>query len=212
VSIMSAAPRETSVESGGYIKGAATGVVTQNKDPDNLCRVKVRFPWDDQPRESYWARLAMPMAGDKRGMVMIPEVGDEVAVVFERGDKRFPVVFGAVCNGNSEPAVANKDGNNDLRVFYSRAGHKLTFDDGNRGSVQLEFKDGKKLRLDDDGMLLDDGKGNRLEIKTSSKSVTLEAGGTLKLKGASVSVEATGQLELKASGTATLRGSIVNIN
>lgn len=212
MSIMSTAPRETSLESGGCIKGVATAVVTQNKDPDGLCRVKVSFPWHDQPRESYWARLATPMAGKNRGMVCIPEVGDEVLVVFEREDLRFPFVLGGVWNGKGKPPYGNKDGNNDIRVFRSRKGHKLTFDDGTRGSVQLELNDGKKLRLDDDGVLVDDGKGNKIEIKSNSGSVSVEAAGPLKLKGATVSIEATGQLEMKASGAATLRGSIVNIN
>ena len=26
------------------------------------------IPWHSQPRESYWARLAMPMAGNDRGI------------------------------------------------------------------------------------------------------------------------------------------------
>jgi len=77
---VSAAPRETSVEDGGYVKGVGIAIVTQNKDPDGYGRVKVRFTWFDQPRRSVWARVALPMAGDDRGFAMIPEVGDEVAV------------------------------------------------------------------------------------------------------------------------------------
>ena len=37
----------------------------------------------------------MPMAGKERGLVCIPEVGDEVLVGFEREDLRFPIVLGA---------------------------------------------------------------------------------------------------------------------
>ena len=60
--LMEATPQETAHESGGYVKGVAVALVTQNKDDDSLCRVKVRYPWYDKPRESYWARLASPMA------------------------------------------------------------------------------------------------------------------------------------------------------
>jgi uncharacterized protein involved in type VI secretion and phage assembly len=104
------APRETAHESGGYVKGVAIALVTQNKDEDGLCRVKVRYPWHDKPRESYWARLAMPMAGKDRGLVVIPEVGDEVVVAFEREDLRFPCVLGALWNGKEKPPFDNKDG------------------------------------------------------------------------------------------------------
>ena len=49
---------ETSLEAGGHVKGVAVAIVTQNKDDEGSCRVKVRYPWHDKPRESYWARLA----------------------------------------------------------------------------------------------------------------------------------------------------------
>lgn len=54
---------ETAHEAGGYVKGVAIALVTQNKDDESLCRVKVSYPWHSQPRESYWARLSTPMAG-----------------------------------------------------------------------------------------------------------------------------------------------------
>src|SRR5262245_36039816 len=53
-----ATPSEIAHES-GHAKGVAVAVVTQNKDEDGLCRVKVSYPWHDKPRESYWARLAV---------------------------------------------------------------------------------------------------------------------------------------------------------
>jgi len=45
--------------------GVAVAVVTDNKDPDDLCRVKIRYPYDN-PSAS-WTRLAMPMAGNRYG-------------------------------------------------------------------------------------------------------------------------------------------------
>src|SRR5262245_14245690 len=114
-------------------KGVATALVTQNRDDDGLCRVKVRYPWHDTPRETYWARLAVPMAGADRGTVMIPEVGDEVLVAFERGDIRFPYVIGSLWNGKDKPPLANTDRKNDKRIVRSRKKHYLLFDDGERG-------------------------------------------------------------------------------
>src|SRR5262249_38611388 len=130
VSVIDVTRSETEHESGGYAKGLAVAVVTQNKDPDGQCRVKVRYPWYDQPRETYWAGRATPMAGSGRGLVTIPEVGEEVVVAFEREDLRFPFVLGAVWNGKDKPPEANADGNNDKRLFKSRSGHHLLFDDG----------------------------------------------------------------------------------
>jgi uncharacterized protein involved in type VI secretion and phage assembly len=205
-------PDEPALEAGGFAKGVAIAVVTQNKDPDNLCRVKVRYPWFDPPRESYWARLAMPMAGKDRGLVTIPEVGDEVVVAFEREDLRFPVVLGSVCNGVDTPAAANTDGNNDRRILKSRKAHYLLFNDGAQGVVELMHQRGRKLTLDDQGILVEDGAGNKLKIESNSGALSIEAVGQLSIKAATISIEATGTLELKASATLTVRGALVNIN
>ena len=106
--VMEPGAKETAHESGGYIKGVAIAIVTQNNDEEKMCRVKVRFPWHDQPSESYWARLSTPMAGNDRGLVLIPEVGDEVLVAFEREDLRFPYVLGGLWNGQDKPPIANE--------------------------------------------------------------------------------------------------------
>src|SRR4029450_10081092 len=79
--------------------GVAIGIVTNNQDPENLHRVKLRFPWLDGATESHWARVATPMAGNKRGLYFLPEVDDEVLVAFEHGSIDFPYVMGSVCDG-----------------------------------------------------------------------------------------------------------------
>ncbi len=212
MTIMDIAPRETGLEAGGYVKGVAIAVVTQNQDPEGLCRVKVSYPWHDKPRESYWARIATTMAGNARGTVFLPEVGDEVLVACDREDLRFPYVLGALWNGKEKPPETNQDGKNDKRMIRSRKGHQLLFDDGARGAVELALNDGKKVLLDDDGIKVDDGKGNRLVIESNGGAMTIEASGTLTLKGTSVAIEASGQLRIKAGATLNLNGTMININ
>jgi uncharacterized protein involved in type VI secretion and phage assembly len=190
----------------------AIALVTQNKDEDGLCRVKVRYPWHEKPRESYWARLAMPMAGKERGFVFIPEVGDEVVVAFEREDLRFPYILGALYNGQDKPPLANNDGNNDKRIVKSRKKHYLLFDDGTQGVVELTHEKGRRIILDDNGFVVQDEKGNLVRVESNSGAMTIEAKGQLNIKAATISIEATGTLEVKANSTLTIRGSLVNIN
>lgn len=212
MNLVEAAPRETALEAGGYAKGLATALVTQNRDPEGLCRVKVRYPWYDQPRESYWARLAMPMAGKGRGVVLIPEIGDEVLVGFEREDLRFPFVLGALWSGPDAPPEKNADGRNDKRLIRTRKGHRLLFDDGAQGAVELALNDGKKVLIDDNGVTVQDDKGNRFRIDSGSGAIEISATGNLGIKAAAISIEATGTVEIKAGATMTLRGTLVNIN
>lgn len=212
MSLMEAAPRETTLEAGGYVKGVAIALVTQNKDDEGLCRVRVRYPWHDKPRESYWARLAMPMAGKDRGIVLIPEVGDEVVVAFEREDLRFPYVLGALWNGQDAPPLANDDGKNDKRILKSRKKHYLLFDDGAQGVVELSHHNGGIARFTDDEIAFKDAQGNQIKIENKSGAMTIQANGALTIKGATITIEASGTVEVKAGATLTIRGTLVNIN
>jgi uncharacterized protein involved in type VI secretion and phage assembly len=206
------APRETSVEDGGYVKGVGIAIVTQNKDPEGFGRVKVRYTWSDQPRESFWARVALPMAGNDRGFALIPEVGDEVVVSFERGDLRFPIVLGAVHGGQDKAVFTNSDGKNDKRMFKSRAGHTLIFNDGTQGSIELALKDGKKVFIDDNGIAVQDDKGNSFKISSASGAVEIVATGKLTLKGATVEISASGTVDIKGGPKMSLNAGTIMIN
>jgi uncharacterized protein involved in type VI secretion and phage assembly len=206
------APAEATLESGNHASGVAVAIVKENKDKTGLGRVKVTYPWHRQPRESYWARVATPMAGSGRGIYFIPEVEDEVLVAFERGDLRFPYIVGSLWNGNNQSPQSNSDGKNDIRQIKTRKGHTLTFNDGSKGLVQLDLNDGKKLAIDDDGISVDDGKGNSIVIRSNSGSITIQAAAELAIKAPTISIEASGTLDVKSSATLTLRGSLVNIN
>ena len=91
--------------------GVVIGVVTNNNDPMNLGRVKVKFPWlGNSPEiESAWCRLSVPMAGAQRGLCFIPEVNDEVLVTFEHGDVNAPYVIGALWNSVDKPPLPSNE-------------------------------------------------------------------------------------------------------
>lgn len=121
--------------------GAVVGIVIDNNDPEKLYRVKVKFPWvsessskmsnapDQQDFPSNWARVATLMAGPGRGAYWLPEVNDEVLVVFEHGDVRRPVVIGALWNNVDKPPHDGGGGKNTFRTLFSRSGHVLQFMD-----------------------------------------------------------------------------------
>lgn len=203
---------EAALEAGGHVKGVAVAVVRQNKDDSGMARVRVSYPWHDQPRESHWARIAAPMAGKDRGAYFLPEIDDEVLVAFERGDLRFPYIIGCLWNGKDKSPANNGDGKNDKRVIKTRKGHVLEFDDGDRGSISLQLNDGKKLRIDDDGVTLADDKGNTLQIDSNGGSVTLEAKTSLTLKGPQVSIEGDTAVNIRSKGDLVVSGTMVRIN
>ena len=119
----------TPADQSNRVYGMVVGVVTNNKDPDALGRVKVKFPWLSDTDESHWARVVTPMAGGGRGFYFLPEVDDEVLVGFEHGDVGLPYVLGSLWNGKDKPPEKNDDGKNNLRVIKSRSGHLIRLDD-----------------------------------------------------------------------------------
>jgi hypothetical protein len=66
--------------------GVAVGTVINSLDPMAMGRVQVQLPFIDDVDLSPWARVATMMTGPAHGTYFIPEIGDEVLVVFEHGD------------------------------------------------------------------------------------------------------------------------------
>jgi uncharacterized protein involved in type VI secretion and phage assembly len=206
------APKETTLEAGGHAKGVAVAIVRDNTDNSGLGRVKVSFPWHSQPQESYWARVATPMAGKKRGIYFIPEVNDEVLVAFERGDLRFPYVVGSLWNGPDPAPQDNGDGKNDIRVIHSRADTKITINDkSGSASIQIELANGQRLTLDKDKAELADNNGNKFTMQATG-AMTLEAAASITLKAPQITLDASGTMTVKSGGTMTVQGSLVQIN
>lgn len=196
----------------GRVRGLVLGVVTDNKDPDGLARVRVRLTWQGDGSVSYWARSAMPMAGKNRGTFFLPDIGDEVLLGAEDGDPSHLYVLGMLWNGKETPPETNSDGKNTKRFIRTRSGHELMFvDDESAPLAELKLKDGKKLTLDKDGIRVTDGT-NKIVIETNSAAITIESTASLKLKSNAIQIEAGATLDLKSSGTVTIKGALVQIN
>ncbi|BAY84775.1 Rhs element Vgr protein [Calothrix parasitica NIES-267] len=155
--------------------GVTIGIVTNNKDPDGLGRIKVKFPWLSQTEESYWARVLTPMAGNDRGIYFLPEIDDEVLVAFEQGNMSLAYVLGSLWNGKDKPPVQNDDGKNNQRVIKSRSGHQIILDDTEgEEKIIIQDKTGKN-------QILIDSKENKMNIKVE-KDLTIETKGKITLK------------------------------
>jgi len=176
-------------------------VVTNVRDPNNQGRVKVKFPWLSDSEESAWARLVSPMAGPTRGLQLVPEVDDEVLVVFEHGDPNHPLVIGGLWNGQDATPLGGDaisgDGAVQQRVLLTRIGHKLLFDDSDASkSIVIEDSAGNKVTLD---------AANKKILVEGQGDIEVKATGTLKLEGQQVEVTASG-------GNLTVSGTQIKLN
>jgi type VI secretion system secreted protein VgrG len=114
--------------------GVVVARVVDNNDPDHLGRLKVQYIWAEEPTD--WIRLVSPSAGSDRGILFLPEKGDEVLVAFEDGDPNQPVVIGSLWNsannakGVREPFCSEAGIiNNDVKRIATKGGHRITLCD-----------------------------------------------------------------------------------
>jgi len=197
---------------GGRMTGVATGIVSANTDPDELGRVKLRLPWRSDEFETDWVRIAVPMAGKQQGVYFLPDVGDEVLVAFDNGDVRYPYVLGALWSRTDKPPEKNGDGKNAIRLIKTRAGHLLKFDDTeNEGVILIQLVDGKKVRIDTDGIAIDDG-ANKITLDAKGGTVAIEAKASLSLKAPKIAIEASTSLDLKGGAALNAQATMVRIN
>jgi phage baseplate assembly protein V len=194
--------------------GVVIGIVTNNKDPDGLGRIKASLPWMDDQVETDWARVATPMAGAGRGIYFLPEVNDEVLVAFEHGNPDTPFVLGGLWNGQDKPPEANGDGKNDVRTIKSRSGNVIRLTDTD-GEAKIEIVDASAKNS-----IVISAKDNSISITAAGDVTIASSDGKLKLSGNSVEITSTSTVkiaasqnaEVTASGQLTLKGQVVNIN
>lgn len=133
---------------------AAIGIVVDNKDPDKLARVKVKIPTLNDQETTWWAPLVALGAGKERGWLFLPELDDEVLVLFEQGEQNRPMVIGAMWNGKDTPADKN-DGANERMSFVSREGSKIVLDNDKKEIVVEDGGGLGKVTIKEDKIVIE---------------------------------------------------------
>lgn len=225
----------------GKIYGVVVGEVTNNKDPENMGRVKLKLLLRDSKHETDWARVATLMAGKEKGSFFLPEVNDEVLVAFHEGSIKEPYVIGVLWNKKDKPPLNNSDGKNNIKKIKTRNGNEIIFsDESGKEGITIKTKKGSVIELDDDkgNIIIKESKGkskitldskgnmdinsdNKINLKSKSTSIVLngmsnsvdiKSSASLKIKAANLDIQSDGMLNIKSSGILTLKGSMVKIN
>ena len=173
--------------------GYLARVVSIN-DPEGLNRVQVRLIAFDAISDQdapLWARVVAPFAGQNRGTFFMPDVDDEVLVLFTNGDPRFPLVVGGLWNGAATaPADLGPDGNRYKRI-RSKNGITITLDDQQgQETLTMETPGGQRISLKDGpgAVTCEDSNGN--SIKMESAGITIQAAAKVKVQASTVEVSA----------------------
>jgi uncharacterized protein involved in type VI secretion and phage assembly len=196
------------LQKNGVMLGSVIGLVTDLDDPENLGRVKVKIQ-GHEGQLSCWARLVSPMAGKDRGLVMRPELDDEVLVAFEQGDPRLPFILGALWSAAAPPpADDGEPGENNWRFIKSRSGHIIKLND-TKGGETIEISD-----KDNSRRVVMNSANKTIQVQADDGDIEIKAGsGSVRISAAqNVEIMTNGNMDLRAAGALTIRGALVKID
>ena len=181
---------------------AQPAIVTDNKDPEKMGRIRVQFPWQYRQDENLmtpWIRVAQPHGGPRYGFYFTPEINAEVMVDFENGNAEKPCVVGSMYNGEQRPDGKWYMDDNAIKAIRTRNGHTIEIrDDGDDGFIKI----------------YDNRKENYiLTFSTDEKLIKLESTGNIELyadkniimaAGENITINAGNNMDTSVGNNATL--------
>jgi uncharacterized protein involved in type VI secretion and phage assembly len=151
--------------------GKFRGVVTDNRDPLFLGRVKARVQDVFGDNDSGWALPSLPYAGKGVGLFLIPPVDASVWIEFEHGDPDYPIWTGCFWSAGelpATPAVA------EMKVLKTDVGTFTLNDLPAVGGITIETSAGMKIVINMQGIEINNGIGG--SIKLTGPQVSINEG------------------------------------
>ena len=154
------------------------GMVINNVDPMQMCRLMVQVPDVTSLIPGTWAMPCVPVAGIQNGMVALPMIGSGVWVEYEQGDPDFPIWVGCFWGSAAElPALSHLTPPAISAItFQTPLQNGLSISDlpGPTGGIMLKSTTGASIIVNDTGIYIQNGKG--ASIVMAGPSVTVNAG------------------------------------
>lgn len=159
-------------DSNRHFFGKYRGVVSDNKDPEMLGRLKAKVPDVLGDEESSWALPCSPYAGNGVGLFLLPPTDTSVWIEFEQGDPDRPIWSGCFW-GQGEtpvtPAVAEK------KVLKTDSATITLDDTPGAGGITLETTGGQKIKLTSTDIEIDNGQGATIKLSGPSVKINDQA-------------------------------------
>ncbi len=123
----------------------ALGIVSRVDDPENLGRIRVSLPTYGDV-ETDWMNVLSAGAGSNKGVMILPDVGDHVLLLFAHEDPGEGVVLGGLYGMPGMPD-SGVDGSSVRRyTVLTPDGQRICLDDG-RHLIHVENKGGSYVDL-----------------------------------------------------------------
>ncbi len=145
--------------------GATLGTVSQINDPDGMGRVRVHLP-NYRDVETGWLPVVVPGAGSDKGLIALPDVGDQVLVILLNTDPDQAIVLGGLYGIKGPPDAGVENGMIQRFTWVTPGAQRIRLDDQNR-TIQIENNNGDFIQLSPEEVRLGDGLGSLIELTPS---------------------------------------------
>ena len=202
--------------------------VKDNKDPDNMGRVRVQMLWQKGNEMTDWIRVMTPDAGGgkggakNRGFVVIPEPDDQVLICFRYNDPDRPFVMGSMFHGKSGGGGGQ---GNKTKSLTALSGSTVTLD-GNAISI-IDATGNNKVHIDGKGKI-EVISTEAISLSCGESTIDMKKDGSIDISGKNISINGKeiaivgsdkagmssgpASFDAEKSGDANVNGTKVNVN
>ncbi len=174
--------------------GKYRGKVIDNNDPLKRGRLLTNVPAISD-HDLTWAEPCTPYAGPKLGWYVIPPVGANVWIEFERGDVDYPIWTGCFWGLDEKEGIPSDAQKPDIKVFQTEK-MRLVLDDKNvKFTALVETDKGRmSLVMDKNGIVVTadtvtiTATPDQIELKKTPNTIELAEDITLKKAAASIAI------------------------
>jgi len=149
--------------------GKYRGIVSDNRDPLNMGRIRARIPDVLGENECGWALPSLPYAGNGVGLFLLPPLNSSVWMEFEQGNPDYPIWTGCFWAKEGDapltPAVPEK------KLLKTDTGTITLDDTPGSGGVFIETTAGMKISIDSASITIDDGQGGSIKLTGPQVSI-----------------------------------------
>ncbi|SFS06803.1 phage baseplate assembly protein V [Anaeromicropila populeti] len=222
-------------ESEDKIWSVTTGIVKENWNTDYPGKLKVEIFMGEQGKNvTGWIPFAAPYGGNSYGFYTMPEIGSEVVIAFNMGDRNCPIVIGCLWNTINAlpPNTANEK--NTIKRFLTKGGCEVILqDEEKKGKIEVHSPlkygivmddENKKITVTDDkneNQIIIDAENGKVSVEAKKKIELIVDGNTMlsldgsqkaaELKANKITIEAAQSLEIKGQST-KLEGTSVEVS
>jgi type VI secretion system secreted protein VgrG len=187
-------------------------IVLDNKDPDNIGRVQIRYLWDTNGNANAWARVLTVFAGSDHGTHFTPRIGDQVLVGCEHGNSSLPLILGSLYHSENKPDFKTDNGTEEVLIAKTSSGSEIRIVD-KQGSEQIfiTMPNGENLlRMEHSGpkIFIESSNGT---VEIHAKTIQLNADDKIELKADKIEISATSKAEIKGQDIEVTAGNSLSL-